>query len=173
MDLRDVRKHLPIDKHSLDSELERHAMTYYDIGEEMTFAVSRRDQAKEDLARVDAEVYDEIVQSDNEKLSDAKIRNRVLADSRHKDAFTAYNQARAEADQWTVLHEAYRQRGSMLRQLAELYVANYYTTSSTTHASGTADRVEAQKGREALAQARHRGSDDAGSVPVRRRSSAS
>lgn len=166
MDIQTFKRALRIDKHGLDDELESQADMYFSAGESWALAISRRDELKEDLSRIDAELYDQIAQAE-EKLSDTKIRSRVLIDPIHIEAAKLYNQARAEADTWQVMHEAWRQRGSMIRQLAELYVANYYTTSSISHGSAKAGDVEASKGREALTRRR----EESNQAPAPRRRS--
>jgi hypothetical protein len=159
--LGEFKASLLIDKNDLDNELEVQPQMYYMASEELAQAVSSRDAAKEDLARVDARLYDEIAKRD-EKLSDSKIRAQVSLHRDHVEAFEDYNAARSLADRWAGMVESWRQRGSMLRQLAELYVTNYYTTGSTTHTSRQASDIEAEKGRGALRDARE------GSTPRRR-----
>lgn len=137
----ELKSGLRIDKHNLDDELQRQAELYNKCGEALAYATSERDAAKEDLARTDAELYDNVAREDD-KLSDTKIRSRVMLRPEHDEATDKYARSRLAVEKLTSMLEAYRQRSSMLRQLAEMYIANYYSSDSAgrTRDSGSMHR---------------------------------
>lgn len=151
MDYNDYGRIMPIAKNRLDDEFEMHAEVQLHIGEEMAKFSARKDEAKESLARVDAEIYQEVAARD-ERLSDAKILREVVRDDRHIRAHQLYVAATRELARWTNLYDSWRSRGYMLRSLADLWISNYYAPDSES-SSGKTDALH-RKGREALNQAR-------------------
>lgn len=166
--IQDFRKMLLIHKHRLDDEFELQAESQFHIGEIMVKAQSKYDQAKEKLAYVEARLYKEISEGD-EKLSDSKIRARIVLEPEYADAKEVAAVAKYDYGIAYEIHEAWRQRGYSLKGLADLYVANYYSPSD---AKG-GDEDEYKSNREAAARARAASKpapqEDAGAVTVRRR----
>jgi ATP phosphoribosyltransferase regulatory subunit HisZ len=130
--LEDLKQQLAIDKSSLDDEVIRQPVLFYNISEQLTEAIAERDGAKEDLASTDAGL-------DNKwrtklkalpKVTEAMVSNHVLTDPEHEKAFDVYLAAKTKADKLQALKEAFQQRSYMLRDLVSLYTANYYEDSA-------------------------------------------
>jgi len=128
---------LKINKNELDEELIEHSPTMQKIGEECVFAQSARDRAKDELERVEAEVYQEKKDAYSKKgtkekaPTDYAIKAEVRSDSRVVKAYDVYRTAKMEASQWEIMQESFRQRGFMVNKLAELYIAQYYSKDSS------------------------------------------
>lgn len=128
-ELEDYRELLQINKYNLDEHLTQQADVYYRVSEGYANAVSRRDQAKEDLAREDADIAHQLrreAEREGAKLTEAKLAQAVLLDERHDEAHKKLSKAKNEADHWGILKDSFVQRASMLKELAGLYCAGYY-----------------------------------------------
>lgn len=125
----ELREYLRIDKTRLDEELEEQPMLLFKISEAYIQAAAARDAAKEHLATVDAKLDKkgrEELDRREEKVTEAMVKNYVQTAKDHEKATQGYFDAKNNADLLSALKDAFHQRGSMLRDLATLYNANYY-----------------------------------------------
>lgn len=155
---------LPIPKHQLDEALEIQATVYDDLQRITARRNTEVQRAKDDLARVEGRLAEDF-RADEVKMSVAAIDAKVR---RHRDrikAFDAYQEAREEHEEWLGLVDAWRQRGYAIKTLAELFVANYFSTTGT---SVGADRREARDKMRTAYQQAARGEPERGGT--RRRS---
>lgn len=135
--LAQARKTLLIDKNSLDDELIEHSSLLQRIGEECVRAQSTRDRTKDELERVEAEVYQKKKDAYSRKTEKGKtptdyaIKAEVRSDRKVVKAYEDYRDAKMEASQWEIIQDAFRQRGFMVNKLAELYIAQYYSKDSS------------------------------------------
>lgn len=134
-----ARNLLYIQKHRLDEELEIQAELFYHVSHKLATVNAALVQAKDALARIEAAAYVRIGKED-EKLSDTKIRMRVVDDPDYQAALSSLGLCKSESEVWVGIQEAFRQRGYMLRELCDLYLSNYYTT--TSHAGDSRKRAE-------------------------------
>jgi hypothetical protein len=153
MDLDVLKKHVIIVKSRLDDELEIQAAHMLNCTDELAMAVAKRDNLKEMLSRVDSEIAAEL-RSDEEKISEAKIVTLIPMDERHIKAFRAYIDAKLIADRWFGMQEVFRQRGSMLKVLVDLYLSGYYSKDGAEGGLGKVRDVQAADGRSAMSAAR-------------------
>ena len=153
-----LKKFLEIDKLSLDDEIIRQPSLFYQVSEAYVEAVGERDTLKEQLASTDAEIDGEIRSNAKTRITDTAVKNLVQCDADHEKAFKAYITAKVKADQLGALKEAFQQRGYMLRDLASLYVANYFDHSSIQGTSSQ-DKTIYEARRRTLAEARQRRDD--------------
>lgn len=163
MKIDDLKKYLEIDKSSLDSEIERQPMLFYQVCEMYTEAALLRDQAKEELASVDAELdshhRSRLTKGAEGRVTEGQIKTWVQTDLKHEKAFDAYISAKAKADTLEALKDAFKQRSYMLRELASLYVASYFESSSVQGTDST-DTATYKLRRKRIAEARaQRGKD--------------
>lgn len=149
----EVKSSLPIDKHSLDTEISRQAETYFHVSEKLAHLSGERDAAKEQLNRTEALLYTEIGRSE-EKLPDTKIKMRVALDPKYQEAQDRYAAAKREVDTWVGLQVAYQQRTYMLRELCDLYLANYYTSDSHSGDQNRKQEVDHASARRAISDVR-------------------
>lgn len=138
--LQDLEPGLLIDENRLEQACARHPDLFYRVSKRLTHEISLRDMAKEQLANVEAEtdarIREEAAEDeDAKKLTEKEIESRKRLDSavkKWRDQYLAYSHSVA---QWTALKDAFLQRSYMLKSLGELYVANYYSDTSTGGAS--------------------------------------
>lgn len=120
---------LPIDRYNLDEALIEQHILYLQLSDLMVDASYRRDQAKEQLTRIDARLYEQIAGT-LEKPTDAKVMNKLVQHPEHIEASAELLSEKLVYDRWAGMFEAYRQRASMLKYLTELIAAGYYSTPS-------------------------------------------
>lgn len=150
MQIDELKKLLAIDKANLDDEVARQPMLFYEIAEKCEEASAQADTLKEHLASVDAGLDGEIRQDlDGEKYTEAMVKNQIILDKAHVEAYKQYLSAKTTAGKLTALKDAFKQRGYMLRDLASLYSASYFEQSSIQ-----ADRARYEDRRRILAEAR-------------------
>lgn len=153
MKLEQLKALLTIDKNSLDDEISKQPMLYYDIAEACVEASAERDARKEELATVDAELDGKVrmaLAKREEKVTEAMVKNAVQTNQEHETAFEAFMKAKTSADLLVAMKDAFGQRGYMLRDLAQLYIASYFEQSSVHNA----DRARYEVNRDRLTKAR-------------------
>lgn len=149
------REFLQIDKNALDEELVRHPDLIFRVGEACAEAIAERDSLKEQLAVTDAEL-DAVVREElkDEKTTEAIVKNRIQVHPKHTAASDAYLNAKEKCDILAALREAFSAKGYALRELCQLYLANYYSQDSIK--SEAPDAVVYKRRRQQLAEARER-----------------
>jgi len=136
---------LKIDKDSLDEALMRQPELLYEAGEASALAVSLRDQASDNVKRVDAEVALDIrdnAAKSGDKITEAAVAAEVLTTKEHKKAIEDLNAAKLSADKAGALREAFHARSQMLRSLVELYVAGYFSSRSVSSSNPKVGEVQ-------------------------------
>lgn len=131
--LSDLQAQLAIDKSALDDEVIRQPSLFYDISEQLTDASAERDAAKEDLATIDAELDNKgrkKLSTIHDKVTENMVKNFVQTSPEHEKAFDIFLAAKTKADKLSALKDAFQQRSYMLRDLVQLYSANYFEESS-------------------------------------------
>lgn len=131
--LNDLQGQLSIDKLTLDDEVIRQPILFYEVSDQLTEAMAERDAAKEELAAVDAELGNKLrkkLSVGQTRVTEGLISSHVLTSPDHERAFNAYLEAKKRSDKLEALKDAFKQRSFMLRDLVSLYSANYYETTS-------------------------------------------
>lgn len=129
----DLEGSLKIDQHALDEALIQQPDLFYRVSKELTLAVSRRDLAKQELEELIAELGNDVrvtAVRNEEKVTEGGIKEKVTMDNSVKRAEREMLSHSRIVGQLTALKDAYVQRSYMLKDLAGLYVANYYTDSA-------------------------------------------
>lgn len=151
-----LRVYLEIDKHGLDDEIVKQPSLLLQVAEAHAEAIAERDSCKEELATVDAELDGQVrrkLEKVKEKVTEAAVKHGIQTSQKHGDAFDTYMTAKTKADKLLALKEAFQNRSYMLRDLVQLYVANYYDQSSV-QGNSRSDSMTYQHNRERLAEAR-------------------
>lgn len=153
IDIAEIKEYLIIDKNRLDREITQHPELLFRVCEAYIEAAAERDARKEMLAMVDAELDAEIREElKDEKVTEAMVKNRIQVHQKHVDAWSSFVEAKQQADVLNALKESFVARGYMLRDLAQLHIANYWENNSVT---GTDPIYRRQRQR--LATAREQG----------------
>lgn len=135
-------KELQIDQYNLDQELLEQASKFYEVSEQFTRTSSLRDEAYEQIKELDAELNTSIRQEyidSGTKFTEAQISSQVISHQDHKEAYRAYLNYKAKADELQSLKDAYIQRSYMLRDLVQLYIAGYFADKSVSANNADAD----------------------------------
>lgn len=154
MEINELKELLAINKGNLDEEVSRQPMLFFEVSEAYVHAAAERDACKEELTSIDAELDGTVraALAKKEKVTEAMVKNAVQSHQKHQDAFDTYMQAKTKADLLSALKEAFSQRGYMLRDLAQLFMASYYEQTSV--GTTNLERAKYNKNRERLADAR-------------------
>lgn len=123
------RTMLPIHKHRLDDELEIHAQLQEQISHETTLRNSRMLEAKEELAKTEARVADDL-REDDPKITVAAVTAKLYRAPERVRAWQKYQEARAEHERWDGLLSAWKQKGYSIKTLADLYASQYFALQS-------------------------------------------
>ena len=145
---------LRINEHDLNTTIREHPEYLYHVGKECALAVSRRDGLKDEMKRAMANV---LLKAKNgvEKCTDTQANAKVDLDREVIAARKAYMDACLESDLWAELKDAFLQRGYALKDLCNMYLANYYSeTSVKGPQSGAARDIEYEENRRTIAAGR-------------------
>ena len=159
-DLKHLELKLKIDEHALYIALREHPDLFYQVASELALAISNRDEAKQDLDEVEAEVDMELrkdAATSGEKTTETQIQSNKKLDKRVKAANDVLLEQRYNAAKWTALKEAYESRSYALSKLVDLYLANYFSSHEDKKTGATTLReVQSRHVKEELASRRKR-----------------
>lgn len=153
-----LRSKVQINRNALDTTVEEQPELFRQAAEEHVYAVSRRDAAKDNLLRVDAReaLHLRDDKYKDQKVTESRVNDEVLQSPAHLTAYSEYSSAKQEADEWSVLREAFEMRGKMLRELVGLYATGYFGTATGVSARETYLNERGQRSRDALQADRER-----------------
>lgn len=155
MDLIEFEQALIIDKHDLDTELLSQADLFYRVAQEYAEAVSIKDAQYEFLKETDAKLNLLIrKQFEGIKITEAQISASVLNHDEHKAVFQEWLGDKEKADKIGHLKEAFIQRSYMLRDLAQLYIAGYFSEKSISADNSTSKHAVYEKRKERMRKRR-------------------
>ena len=130
---RDYAALIRIDRNQLDDELIRQPEIFAWLSEDLVTAIAIQDEKKNRVPVIEAELNQKIrkqLDRAGEKYTEAVINSRVLTHEDRTQALNEYTQARANAGRLMGLKEAFSQRANMLRELAHLFAAGYWSEQS-------------------------------------------
>ena len=143
--LEELERGLRISRDDLDGALIEQPDIFHRVSTELALAISVRDAAKLERDQVQAELDMEL----REKFARAETKITEVALSRELETMPRMVTLRKDlgrlsalVDRWSALKESYNQRGYALKELVNLYVVGYFTTSS-----GGAARSHAVEGK--------------------------
>lgn len=131
-DFRELEDALRIDEHALEEALRDQPPLFYRVSKAYALEISRRDAAKQALqdaeARADLAVR-ESAQAEDRKVTEGEVRATVQTEGGVLEARDRMNRLSESVGKLAALKEAFQQRSYALKDLAGLYIANYYTAS--------------------------------------------
>ena len=142
-DLKELEDKLQINQHALDEALREHPDLFYKVASELALAISNRDEAKQNLDELEAEVDIDIRKEaavSGEKTTETQILSMKKIDKRVKAANDTFLAERMNTGKWTALKEAYESRSYALSKLVDLYLASYFSTQEDKKTNGAAFR---------------------------------
>jgi len=155
MDIKELKSLLVIDKAKLDDEVSRQPMLLFEVSEAYVQAAAERDACKEELTSIDANLDGDVrakLSRSEDKVTEAMVKNAVQTHQKHQDAFDTYLTSKTKADELQALKEAFLQRGYMLRDLAQLFLASYYENTSV--GQSMVEKAKYNRNRERIAESR-------------------
>ncbi|KKN90059.1 hypothetical protein LCGC14_0231720 [marine sediment metagenome] len=135
MDIKEFGDMLQINPNDLDTELIRQPELFFRVGQAHALAISERDGAKEDLAVTDASLNFEVrnaLEKEGTKATMDLVAAEVQAHKDHGADMQAYLETKRKADELGALRDAFSQRAYMLREMVNLFMANYFATESVS-----------------------------------------
>jgi len=142
-DIKQLEAKLQIDQHALDIALREHPDLFYKVASELALAISNRDEAKQDLDEIEAEI-DIKLRNDaaivGEKTTETQIQSNKKIHPKVKSANDKLLEQKLHTAQWTALKEAYEARSYALSKLVDLYLANYFSSNEDKKVNGPALR---------------------------------
>jgi len=127
------RLKLRIDKNDLDETVIKHPELLEEVSTAFALAVSKRDQAKTEMERCQAELtlkYRRRANKAGERITNDEIASRVINDQTYVLVHDVFLTATKDVAQWQALKEAFISRGYMIRELCSLYASNYFNSTS-------------------------------------------
>lgn len=167
--LEQVRGLLSPNKHRLDDELELQPDMYERISAIVTAKNSRMLEAKEDLARIEGRVLEDIREGDA-KITVDVANGRMRRNPERVRAWQAFQDAREALESWQGVLEAWKQKGYSIKTLSELYSAQYFGVSPNNITNRQRDRMEDTDSRRAAMRAAGRAHQEEEELPRRGRS---
>jgi len=127
--LHDLEQGLRIDEHALEDSWKEQPELFYRVSKKLALLISERDEAKRDLALVEAEVDEELRKDAREKevkITEREIESRKLQDKEVVKSYERLARLNLQVSEYGALKESFSQRSFALSKLVELYLAEYY-----------------------------------------------
>ena len=102
------------------------AQLYDEAGDGWALAVSKRDQAKQVLEQLEANLAFSYREGEMGKVTEAKVAEHVARHEDYVQQYRLYLDYKREADEWLVLKEAFAQRCTMIREEVNLHTTGYW-----------------------------------------------
>lgn len=127
----DFKENIQINKYSLDLEFEKHPMLYHEFAMDMVEAENEKDQAKDKLellrAQLDVQIRDNPRKFNLEKTTEAAISSTILQNKEYIQAQEYCNGAVGNLRVLKVAVESLNQKKVALENLVKLYLGEYYS----------------------------------------------
>lgn len=127
------RDKLVIDKHAMDDMWLEQPQIVQEIGERAALEMSLRDQAKDDLADIAAELDTEVRElhaNDDKKPTETAIKNEIKQDKTFKAAQKRLRSLELNVSRLGTLSNSFHVRRYALQAMTDLWAAGYYTSNS-------------------------------------------
>lgn len=129
---RALHTYLEIDKTNLDAELLTQSQLYHQAGLQVVAKQRLFEEAEQHLSlvknRLEGKKREELLE-EQAKATVAEVDSRVKIDSRYRKANAAWREARLAVEEAKALRAAFEQRSHTLRELVQLYTAQYFQTN--------------------------------------------
>src|SRR5262245_4124574 len=120
---------IKIDQYDLNGVCRDQPVLFHQVARELAYAISRRDAAKQDLDRAEAELtinYREEAKRAETKMTADEVKSAIRLDGLYSEKQDRLRKASDAVLDWQGLKEAYLQRSYALNHMVDLYLANYY-----------------------------------------------
>ena len=148
-----AKRLLKIDPLNLNNEIAEHPVVLQEIGEKVMKLRSEKDTLELKLETTEATIAQEIRNVGGEKkLTEAAIKEMVLADPRRHALMEDYLQICEDYNIWNALYGAFQSRGYMLRDLAQLSTNVVTAPDNWTPANYLENRASMSRTRRPISQ---------------------
>lgn len=161
--LESLERGLTINEHALEEASRDQPEFFYRVSKELAMLISRRDEAKQDLAAIEAEVDLDIrreASDNNEKTTEGEVAARRRVDKRVVAAQANLNYFSGWVGQYAALKEAFQQRSYALNHLIELHLSSYFGEVKGPSNKFSLRDVAADRARRSMANARRSREDE-------------
>ncbi len=149
----ELTEELAFSPHELDKAVLQHSILYQKVHENYAIACSERDGLKKLLEEVYAQVSLKIREQANmegKKLTEDLVKQMTLLDSDYQVVTTSWLDSKLDSELWGALKESYSSRGYMIKEIADLWMASYFATTSISNSKPVGE-VQIQQVRSAVA----------------------
>lgn len=133
-----LKRCITIDKHDLDGEIVQFPEIFYKVCEQVQIAETHLNDAR--LSRQDVETQlsgkaRERLGTKGGRVTNASVETWVRGRMSYKNVDAQYQLAKDELGQWQALKETMQIKSYKLRDLVDLYIAQYYSDPSSNDGS--------------------------------------
>ena len=125
------KEDLKIDQSELDECCLRQPVLFDHYTQNLASLYKKRDEIKlaveQTYARLDG-IIREAASAEGKKLTEAMVQNEITRNLQYADLQQKYIDACAKVKEAEIIREDFQQRRDMLKLLAELYIAGYWST---------------------------------------------
>ena len=148
-----AKRLLKIDPLNLNNEIAEHPVILQEIGEKVVKLRSEKDTLELKIETTEATIAQEIrAGGEGKKLTEATVKEMVLADPRRHALMEDYLQVCEEYNLWNALYGAFQSRGYMLRDLAQLSTNMLTAPDNWTPANYLENRASMSRTRRPVTQ---------------------
>lgn len=132
MNIQEIKNYLekPIDRFSLETELEQHAFVFQEATKELAQLRFEADVAKRATETVQYKIELAVradFEATNKKVTEATVAAEVKTSGDYLNALDASMSAKRRYDEMDMLREAFMVREASLKMLVQLYGSQYWT----------------------------------------------
>jgi hypothetical protein len=148
------RERLIINENDLNTEVSQQAELFFQVAQISAIKSNYKESAKYDLERsyseVSLSIRQECLKDKAIKMTEALIDQLVKSDEKYILAQKYYLDTKKEADEWSALKEGFQSKGFLLKELCNLFIAGYYTSTNIKTAENKVSDLEYEKNKSKL-----------------------
>ena len=155
--LSELQGYLTIDKHQLDDAIMHQAELLFMVSNALASEINERDLLKKELEEqyaITTLKLRDLALKNGVKTTEDQIKQGALLDDEYKEAQIRFLDKKLKCDRVQAIKEAFIARGYMIRDLAELWIAGYFSDITIKATEQTADDLRAQLARQAMTEKR-------------------
>lgn len=139
----DFKQKLKIALENIDDELIFGAFDQQEIVEQSIAAGATRDRAHSALKEIDASLSEQIRDEptrfgmDKGRVTEARVTAAINGHPEHTEASKLYEDAKSRADEWSGLVGSWQRKQSNMRQISDLIIAGFSSTTTNTPSGDT------------------------------------
>lgn len=149
----ELSEELKFNPHSLDTAILQQSALYQKVQEYYVNSSSDRDALKklleEEYAKVSLRIREQ-ANTEGKKLTEDLVKQMTLLDSDYQEVTSAWLEAKMDSELWGALKESYSSRGFMIKTMAQLWIASYFSNTTVRDTENSLDEVQHQQVRKAM-----------------------